>query len=202
MCGSFLLKKLLYRQLGLNSQVRCLMCIRPSSCERTKRSLAPCLVAARSPGWVCWRPHLAGTRQYYDIMFHSHNPSQYFALYLWRENCRAITSFFPPTPVWRARILRYLMCGQTHHWNARGKGDFMDFNGYNRYFIDCFRVVLYRECGWELLRKPHVTQATPLNNSRFTRTYQAFGLEIKCRKSWTTRAPIGLSVKPRNQSWT
>ncbi len=27
-------------------------------------SLASCLVAARSPGWVCWRPHLAGTRQY------------------------------------------------------------------------------------------------------------------------------------------
>ncbi len=30
---------------------------------REKGSLAPCLVAARSPGWVCWRPHLAGTRQ-------------------------------------------------------------------------------------------------------------------------------------------
>ena len=28
------------------------------------KSLTPCLVAAGSPGWVCWRPHLAGTRQY------------------------------------------------------------------------------------------------------------------------------------------
>ncbi len=35
-----------------------------STCGRTKGSLAPCLVAARSPGWVYWRPHLAGTRQY------------------------------------------------------------------------------------------------------------------------------------------
>ncbi len=24
------------------------------------KSLTPCLVAARSPGWVCWRAHLAG----------------------------------------------------------------------------------------------------------------------------------------------
>ncbi len=29
-----------------------------------KLILTPCLVAARSPGWVCWRAHLAGTRQY------------------------------------------------------------------------------------------------------------------------------------------
>ncbi len=29
-----------------------------------KGSLAPCLVAAWSQGWVCWRPHLAGMRQY------------------------------------------------------------------------------------------------------------------------------------------
>ena len=26
--------------------------------------LTPCLVTARSPGWVCWRPNLASTRQY------------------------------------------------------------------------------------------------------------------------------------------
>ena len=38
-----------------------------STCERTKGSLAPCLVAARSPGWVCWRPRLAGTRQYITL---------------------------------------------------------------------------------------------------------------------------------------
>ncbi len=32
-----------------------------STCGRTKGSLAPCLLAARV---VCWRPRLAGTRQY------------------------------------------------------------------------------------------------------------------------------------------
>ncbi len=33
-----------------------------------KGSLTLCLVAARNPGWVCWRPHLAGTRQYYLLL--------------------------------------------------------------------------------------------------------------------------------------
>ena len=42
------------------------MLVVKSTCGRTKGSLAPRLVAARSSGWVCWRPHLAGTRQYID----------------------------------------------------------------------------------------------------------------------------------------
>ena len=47
MCGSFLFKK-------------------NYVCGRTKGSLAPCLVAARA---VCWRPRLAGTRQYIGPYF-------------------------------------------------------------------------------------------------------------------------------------
>ncbi len=48
-----------------------------STSEWTKGSLTPCLVAARSPGWICWRPHLAGTRQYINtcclLAFFRHN---------------------------------------------------------------------------------------------------------------------------------
>ena len=66
--SSFLLNFLLSRWLSGLSIVKCVMCIRPLTtsavglvCGRTKGSLAPCLVAAQA---VCWRPRLAGTRQY------------------------------------------------------------------------------------------------------------------------------------------
>ena len=41
------------------------------TCERTKGSLTPCLVAACPESTVvCWRPHLAGTRQYNSLVVH------------------------------------------------------------------------------------------------------------------------------------